>query len=92
MTVLPATSFRAMGTDVEVLGYPELLLHVADQVQARFLEVEAALSRFRPGQPNCRGSIVPAGVRSGHLRCSRAYSAGRSKRLANRAACSTQRC
>ena len=47
MTVLPATSFRAMGTDVEVLGYPELLLHVADQVQARFLEVEAALSRFR---------------------------------------------
>jgi thiamine biosynthesis lipoprotein len=48
MTVLPTTNFRAMGTEVEVLGYPELPLHVADQVQARFMEIEAALSRFRP--------------------------------------------
>jgi thiamine biosynthesis lipoprotein len=36
-----------MGTDVELLAYPELHLHVVDQVQARFLEVEVALSRFR---------------------------------------------
>jgi thiamine biosynthesis lipoprotein len=36
-----------MGTDVEVLAFPELPLHVADQVEARFLEVEVALSRFR---------------------------------------------
>lgn len=48
MTVRPAIKFRAMGTDVEVLGYPQLHPHVVDQVQARFLEVEAALSRFRP--------------------------------------------
>jgi len=37
-----------MGTDVELLGFPSLPLHVVDQVEARFLEVEAALSRFRP--------------------------------------------
>jgi thiamine biosynthesis lipoprotein len=48
MIVLPATSFRAMGTEVEILAYPELHLHLVDQVQARFLEVEEALSRFRP--------------------------------------------
>ena len=48
MTVLPVTTFRAMGTDVELLGLPALPLHVVDQVEARFLEVEAALSRFRP--------------------------------------------
>lgn len=48
MTVLAATKFRAMGTDVEVLAYPELPLHLADQVEARFREGEGALSRFRP--------------------------------------------
>lgn len=49
MTAIPtAASFRAMGTDVEVLGYPELPGHIVDQVLARFVEVEAALSRFRP--------------------------------------------
>jgi thiamine biosynthesis lipoprotein len=48
MIVLPATSFRAMGTEVEVLAYPELHLHLVDQVQARFLEVEEAPSRFHP--------------------------------------------
>lgn len=48
MTIVPATRFRAMGTDIEVLAYPELSSHVADQVEARFLEVDRALSRFRP--------------------------------------------
>lgn len=47
MSVLPATTFKAMGTEIEVLAYPELPLHIVDQVQARFLEAEAALSRFR---------------------------------------------
>lgn len=37
-----------MGTDVELLAFPELPSHMADQVEARFLEVESALSRFLP--------------------------------------------
>jgi thiamine biosynthesis lipoprotein len=37
-----------MGTDIEVLASSELPLHVADQVEARFREVEGVLSRFRP--------------------------------------------
>ncbi len=48
MTVLRDTKFRAMGTDIEILAYPELPLHVVDQVQARFSEIERTLSRFLP--------------------------------------------
>jgi thiamine biosynthesis lipoprotein len=43
-----SASFRAMGTDVEVLAAPSLAGGVADAVRALFEDVESRLSRFRP--------------------------------------------
>lgn len=41
-------SFQAMGTQVELLGWPGLHDGVANRVEAFFAAVEARLSRFRP--------------------------------------------
>lgn len=43
-----SASFKAMGTEVEVLAAPTLPAQVVEDVRAYFEAVEAALSRFRP--------------------------------------------
>jgi FAD:protein FMN transferase len=48
VTLFETATFRAMGTEIEVLAAPSLPASVVENVRADFEAVEACLSRFRP--------------------------------------------
>lgn len=54
-----AGQFRAMGTEIEVLGAPRLRRDTVDQVSALFESVEGRLSRFREDSELCQLNASP---------------------------------